>query len=184
MSQSSFEEPDLERWARLLQEYEVFFVLVGGAGAQLHGATRPTLDIDVVPQWTEGNLERLCVLLRSINAESTSGLHAAGDDITPTLLTEREITTWRTDIGRIDVLLGIPDDEGMPVEFEDLTSRSSRASIAGIQITVAGLDDIITSKRHANRAKDRAALPELERLREARLQRDHDLVGDTPTSLE
>jgi predicted nucleotidyltransferase len=40
--------------------------------------------------------------------------------------------------------------------------------IGGVRVHVAGLDDIIASKEHADRGKDREALPELRRLRDAR----------------
>jgi hypothetical protein len=43
-------------------------------------------------------------------------------------------------------------------------SRSTTASLDGIIIRVAALEDIIASKQHADRAKDRESLPELEEL--------------------
>jgi predicted nucleotidyltransferase len=45
-----------------------------------------------------------------------------------------------------------------------LLSRSTTASLDGIVIRVAALADIIESKQHADRTKDRDALPELEEL--------------------
>jgi len=36
--------------------------------------------------------------------------------------------------------------------------------VDGVVIRVAALDDIVASKQHANRPKDREALPELEEL--------------------
>jgi hypothetical protein len=76
-------------------------------------------------------------MLRSINAESTSGVTVRGAEITPELMIDREITTWRTDVGRIDVLLGIPDAEGAPVEFDQLASRGERVLVDSIRVAVA-----------------------------------------------
>lgn len=159
-----FVEPDIAAWVRLLDEFEVAYVVVGGIGARLHGANRPTMDIDVVPAWVDANLARLCLLLRSIEAHSTSGPPLAANAITPAELIEREITTWATTLGRIDVLVGIPDAQGLPVTYDELIGRGETQRIDTTEVVVANLEDIITSKEHANRAKDRAALPELYRL--------------------
>lgn len=67
-------------------------------------------------------------------------------------------------------MVGIPDSEGMPVDFERLTARSVRLQFDSTVVSVASLDDVITSKEFANRAKDRHALPELYRLRDAQRQ--------------
>ena len=55
--------------------------------------------------------------------------------------------------------------------FDEWNAGAVRVEIADdVQISVAALDDIIDSKRAADRAKDRTALPYLEALRE-RLRR-------------
>jgi hypothetical protein len=53
---------------RALIEHQVDFVLVGGIASAGHGSTRLTKDLDVCPAWTEGNLERLALALRSLGA--------------------------------------------------------------------------------------------------------------------
>ncbi|MGH2869069.1 MAG: hypothetical protein ACRDNK_16105 [Solirubrobacteraceae bacterium] len=58
--------PEL-RSEELLAAFErrrVQFLIVGGFGAQLHGATRQTKDVDVCPAWDAENLERLAGRLR------------------------------------------------------------------------------------------------------------------------
>lgn len=72
-------------------------------------------------------------------------------------------TTWATDAGSIDVLHDLPTAKGRR-SYDEPLSRSTIASLDGIVIRVAALDDIIASKRHAARPKDRDALPELEEL--------------------
>ena len=74
-------------------------------------------------------------------------------------------STWRTDSGSIDILSDIPSADGRPVPYVEL------------RIRVASLDDIIDSKTHANRAKDRDALPELLELRR-RLQTPRSEPGE------
>ena len=77
-----------------------------------------------------------------------------------------EISTWRTDAGDVDVLAVLRDLDGRRVEFADLASRASQTTVAGLSVRLAGLDDIIASKRYADRPKDRDAILELERLRD------------------
>jgi len=72
-------------------------------------------------------------------------------------------TTWATDAGAIDVLHDLPTATGRR-SYNELLARSTTANLDGIALRVAALDDIIASKRHADRAKDREALPELEGL--------------------
>ena len=157
-------EPD--RWVEHLDAHRISYVLVGGYGATLHGAQRPTYDIDVVPAWDLENLARLCDALRAVDGVSTTGPRAEGDAVTPEVLIEREVTTWQTSLGRIDVLVGIPDADGMPVGYEALQQGAIALRPAGtdIDVEVADLGDIIISKEFAGRSKDTQALPELRRI--------------------
>ena len=110
----------------------------GGFAGVLHGARAPNLDLDVVPAWTESNLERLVKALRAVNAASRSGPSTTSESITVALLVEREITNWNTDIGPIDVLVGIPNGEGLPVTFDALRENAqTTAQVAGCAALVA-----------------------------------------------
>ena len=159
-----------EAWLALFADHEVKFVVVGGFAGVLHGAGRPTLDLDVVPAWTQSNLKRLVNALRAVNAASRSGPPTTRESITVALLVEREITNWNTDIGPLDVLVGIPNAQGLPVTFDALRENAQTIVAFDRAITVASLDDIITSKKYANRRKDAEALPELRRLRDSEHQ--------------
>lgn len=150
--------------------------MVGGYAATLHGARRPTIDIDVVPRWDEANLRRLCAVLRSVAAVSTTGPRVEGEQVTVEVLVEREVMTWQTTLGRIDTLVGIPDSEGMPVDFHALLARARSMPIDDLDVVVvvASLDDVITSKQYARRRKDREALPELRRIQQGAAPTDPD----------
>lgn len=144
----------------------VDYVVVGGFAGVLYGASGVTDDIDVVPRWDRDNLTRLCRALRAVEAHSIHGQQVTGESIAPEVLIENEITTWHTTIGRIDTLVGIPDSEGMPVDFTQLDARAVTTEVGHLRVAVADLDDIITSKEFASRAKDQRALPELRRIRD------------------
>lgn len=42
-------------------DHHVEYVIIGGYAAQMHGATKPTTDIDVTPTTTPENLDRLAM---------------------------------------------------------------------------------------------------------------------------
>lgn len=48
--------------------------------------------------------------------------------------------------------------------YEELAPRHVVAEIGGVVVRIAALDDIVASKEHADREKDREALPELREL--------------------
>ena len=51
-----------------LERHGVQYVIVGGYAARMHGATRPTRDVDVTPATTQENLDRLAAALRELDA--------------------------------------------------------------------------------------------------------------------
>lgn len=62
--------PDLhpEELFAALAEHAVQFLVVGGIGAQLHGAARQTLGLDVCVPWATANFERLAAALNDLGA--------------------------------------------------------------------------------------------------------------------
>jgi hypothetical protein len=60
---------DEARIVQVLDRHGVAYVLVGGLGALLHGASRPTLDFDLCAAWDLDNLGRLVDALRELGAE-------------------------------------------------------------------------------------------------------------------
>ena len=71
-----------------------------------------------------------------------------------------------TDFGIVDLTY---EPAGPVHGYEEWNTDASSEEIApGLAIRVAALDDIIESKRAANRVKDLRALPYLESLREIR----------------
>ncbi len=158
---------DPDAWIEHLDRHGVDYIMVGATQppSTAPGARRPTFDIDVVPRWDTENLTRLCVALREVDAVSTTGPRTEGTAITPEVLIDREIMTWNTSLGRIDTMVGIPDAEGMPVDYEALEPRTTTVTDAHpVEVLIADLGDIVTSKIFAGRRKDTEALPELRRL--------------------
>jgi hypothetical protein len=142
-------------------------MLVGGMAAVLHGATRPTFDFDCLAKKTPENLDRFAAALKEMNARMrASGLtdEEASELKVPLdgrWLADQKLTTWRTDAGDIDVMITMTDLTGNRHPYEHFEPRSELQELAGIVVTIAALPDVIASKEHADRPKDREALAEL-----------------------
>lgn len=160
---------DLGLILRTLERHGVDYVMVGGLGARAHGALRPTEDVDFVPRSTRANLEHLATALRELGARLRVGGMSDEEARQLPVVVDAETlsafgsTTWTTDAGPIDVLHDLPSASGRR-SYDDLAATATTTSLDGIVIHVAALAEIIASKRHADRAKDREALPELELL--------------------
>jgi hypothetical protein len=84
-----------------------------------------------------------------------------------------EISTWRTEAGDFDVLVGLRTAEGESRPSADLADRAVEVRFGDRSVRVASLIDIIESKEWADRPKDRDALVELRTMRD-------DPSGTTP----
>lgn len=146
----------------VLDHHHVDYVIVGGYAAQLHGATRPTTDIDVTPSTTPDNLDRLARALRDLRAgirvdDLPDGLPF---DTSAEALRGVRMLNLRTPHGDLDIAFTPEGTSG----YDDLSRSAERRIVGGIEIQLASLQDIIRSKEAAGRAKDFVALPELHRL--------------------
>jgi Nucleotidyl transferase AbiEii toxin, Type IV TA system len=151
---------------RRLVEGGVDFVVVGGVAAVAHGSAAFTQDLDISYAPDPDNLDRLGRVLVDLGAR----LRGVTDDV-PFIpdgrtLKRTRVLTLDTPIGLID-LLAQPD--GAP-HYHSLRERASRETIAGVEVHVASLDDLIAMKKAAGRPKDLVAVEELEAIQ--RLQRE------------
>lgn len=161
----------LDRLLPALARHEVEYVLVGGIAGTIHGATRVTFDVDVVPAWSRANRERLAGALRELNAR----LRVLGQPdpvdfpLDATSFESFEVSTWRTDAGDLDVIVGIPTSvRGRLARYEDLREQAIEAEAFGVTIRAASLADVIESKQALSRDPDLVALPELIELQRRR----------------
>jgi len=161
----------------VLDDHQVEYVVVGGFAANVHGAVRPTKDIDVAPATTRDNLTRLAAALRELKAGIRVGELPEGlpFDISAAALMGMTMLNLRSQFGDLDLTFS---PAGFPAGYADLIGRAREHVVDGLTIRVAALQDVTTSKAAANRPKDQDALPELIRLaRQAARGRD---AGDSP----
>jgi hypothetical protein len=158
---------DPARICSILNEERVDYVVVGGLAAVILGSPLPTEDIDVIPSREEQNLERLSRALVRLNARIRTDGDPVPAPLDPLFLSQMShILNLVTDFGILDLTFA---PAGPLADYRQWDEHASAEEIAdGLVVRVASLDDIIDSKRAANREKDLRALPYLESLREVR----------------
>jgi predicted nucleotidyltransferase len=135
--------PLLDRVAVSLETAKLEAILIGNAAAALQGAPVTTLDFDSFFRKTPTNLRKLKVFARELGATVMRPYHPASD----------MFRVVNDDIGlQVDFLVLIHGVRS----FEALRKRAVRVPMGGASLLVAPLEDILKSKRAANRSKDRA----------------------------
>jgi predicted nucleotidyltransferase len=158
-----------ERILRALAAHDVDFVLIGGLAAATHGSPFLTQDVDVTPERSAANLDRLSIALKELDARIRTqgvegGLHFDHDGES---LAAAGVWNLTTRYGDLDVSFVPNGTEGYP----DLLRGAKATRLAGVVVRVAALEDIVRSKQAANRPKDQRVLPTL---REILANRDLD----------
>lgn len=173
MTEESQHSPlDADKVFEVFARHHVEYLLIGGVAGRLYGAERATYDIDVLARHDIENLDRVADALRELGAFlRVGGLDDETARALPVIidgpaLVAMEVSTWRTDAGDIDILATLRDTEGRRLGFADLAARATHITVAGVEVRLAGLADIVESKKYADRKKDREAIPELEHLRD------------------
>ncbi len=131
---------------RTLAEFGVDYVLIGGLAVQTHGHPRTTQDLDLIPEPSTRNLERLRGALSALGARPVGAPEPEPTEIPPKGVLELD-----TDAGGVDIHLDPPGAAPYPA----LRARALEIDVDGV-VPVAGLDDLISMKRASGRAIDRS----------------------------
>jgi predicted nucleotidyltransferase len=147
---------------KVLNQHGVRYVLIGGFAGSLLGSPEITSDLDICYARDKTNLEGLAAALREMNAR----LRGVNDDV-PFRLDARTLErgdtfTFVTDLSDFDIL-GTPSGTS---GYDDLIETATTIELAGFAVSVASVDDLMRMKRAAGRAKDLAAMPVLEALKD------------------
>lgn len=150
----------------VLHRHDVAFVLVGGLAAVAHGSTLTTVAVDITPERSAANLDRLAAALRELDARLRTEGEPEGVSFPVDgafLAAQPHMLNLLTSAGDLDLTL---TPSGFAAGYTALRPAAVLLDIIPETPTaVAALDDIIASKRAAARTKDVAALPYLEALR-------------------
>ncbi len=146
-------EPLLSKISNALQTSKLEAVLIGNSAAALHGAPVTTLDFDFMFRDTPTNRAKLKKFAKLLDAIV----------MRPYYPVSALFRVVNDDIGlQVDFM---PKIHGVS-SFASLRSRSSVLVSTGWTLHVAGLEDIIKSKRAAGRERDKAVIRILEKTRD------------------
>jgi hypothetical protein len=153
-----------EQLFRVLEEQGVRSILIGGFAAVIHGSPYVTTDVDIVPEITTENLERLSAALHAVHAKVWTASEPEGVPFDDDSASLGSVDVWNlvTDFGRLDITLRPSGTDG----YADVARDAVRLTILGTSVNVASLADIVRSKEAADRDKDRLVLPVLRRILE------------------
>lgn len=145
-----------------LNDHGVQYVLFGSFAGLLQGVPLRTVDIDIVPEVSQTNLQRLCDALNSLQPrwrvdDVSAGLRIDGGRLEPRHILGSSIAIGLvTTAGMVDIVL---EPRGFEGGYRDLARSAVGIEVEGTTMRVGTLAALITSKHLLNREKDREHLP-------------------------
>jgi hypothetical protein len=129
----------------------------------VHGFTRATKDLDIVPEPSSENLERLARVLVEIEAQHVGVGEFSADPTDPQQLAEGANFRLETSHGALDIMQWVAGIDA-ELAYVELAPHALPVKFRGTVIRVCGLEDLLAMKRAAGRSQD---LEDLERLEPA-----------------
>lgn len=149
-----------------LHDSDADFVIVGGVAAALHGGSRVTFDLDIVPSLEGASWQAVVQLLWNMDARPRI------PESLDRLRNVENVREWMRDKGmlalnfksaggetEVDLLVGESD------RFEELRQRAVGVKIGERTFYVASIEDLIDMKRRAGRPQDLLDIAQLEDIR-------------------
>jgi predicted nucleotidyltransferase len=144
----------IARVAKAIERQGLEAVLIGNAGAAMHGAPVTTIDLDFLIRRTPTNRRKLTAIAADLGAT----LYTPFYPVSKVLRMMNDDETLQVDF--MDEVSGIRS-------FEGVRKRSQLVGVGDATICLANLADIIKMKKATNRPRDRAVLDILEKTLEA-----------------
>ena len=152
-----------------LHDNHVDFVIVDGVAASLHGGSRVTFDLDVVPRLTPESWRAAVDLLWSLGARPRI------PEVVERIRDVEQVHRWRREKGMLALNFRSPDGRtevdlivGESDRFEALRGRAVSVTVGGRTFFVASIDDLVAMKERAGRPQDLLDIVELRNI-QARL---------------
>ena len=136
---------------KALNRNEVKYLVIGGIAVGLHGIPRVTVDIDILIEPTLDNCQR------ALKAFEEAGLKRAGK-MSPDVVLQATMGTVLGDVN-VDIFAGARISD-----FKDMWERRAIKQVRGIEINVLSIEDLIETKKHTDRARDKEDIEVLEKI--------------------
>ncbi len=163
-----FSYKQAELIAEVFKRWGVEYLFIGKSGAIFYGYPETTQDADIFPAKTPENGQKLISALRELSFE-------LAPEEKSHLLAGKDFVQLRSGPFDLDLVFA-------PDGIETFAEAQSRSLMIDGRFPVASLDDIIASKRAANRPKDRESLPRLEAFRDYLRSRNLTALPANPTN--
>ena len=142
--------PIVAKVAAAIERRGLDAILIGNAGAAMHGAPVTTVDIDFLIRRTAANRKKLTAIASDLGAV----LYRPFYPVSRVVRMMNDDETLQVDF--VDEVSGVRS-------FEGVRKRANRVKLGGTAIRIADLADIIKMKKAADRPRDRAVLEILEK---------------------
>jgi hypothetical protein len=150
--------PDLGALLRALVEAGVRFVIVGGVAVAAHEYVRATEDVDLVPDPSQENLDRLANLLVRLDGRLTlNPERKIGPEERRALYRGRNLSV-STPLGDVDIIQRLP---GVP-SYAELAEKAMPVQLADAEVRVCSREHLTQMKRARASTIDLADLERLE----------------------
>ena len=150
-----------------LHDCHVDFVIVGGVAAVLHGGSRVTFDLDVVPSLAPDSWKAAVDLLWSLGARPR--IPEPLDRIRDV----EQVQRWQSEKGMLALNFRTPDSSievdflvSESHQFEELRGRAAKVTIDERIFFVASIDDLIAMKQKAGRPQDLLDIEHLQEIKD------------------
>lgn len=135
--------PDLTALLRALTGADIEFVVVGGVAVAAHEYVRATEDVDLVPEPSHDNLDRLASLLIELDARLTLNAARPIGDAERRALHQGRNLSVSTKVGDLDIIQRLP---GVP-SYADLSAEAIRVKIDDFELIVCSREHLMAMKR-------------------------------------
>jgi predicted nucleotidyltransferase len=149
----------------VLARHGVDYVVIGGVATQTHGHRRTTMDLDLMPDPDSENLTRLGAALDELEArpaEADFGKAEVSASDPERLAVAAIVPPLLTRHGQVHIL---KEPKGART-FDEVRKSALVVEVAGVDVAIVSLDDLIRMKKAAGRPidlEDVAALSEAEK---------------------
>jgi predicted nucleotidyltransferase len=135
-------EKDFEDFVKLLNDYQVDYMIVGGYALAFHGKPRHTGDLDIWIAISDVNAEKMTNVIRDFGMASLK--LQMEDFLQAGLITQIGYPPLRIDI--------LNEIDG--ITFEEAYQNKAIIDIDGLNINYIGLEDLIKNKISSGRHQD------------------------------